>query len=122
MLEPNQFNVNDAWLIFQLNDGPINTERDDAMLPKLTEAKYLEQYRVWLKFSDGVEGQVDLEAELWGEVFEPLKDVARFAELKLDPGFVTVVWPNGADFAPEFLYQKLRPNYALKPTPKSGAA
>ena len=69
-----------------------------------------------------MEGEVDLESELWGEVFQPLKDKARFAELLLDKELETIVWPNGADFAPEFLYQKLCPDYALKPIPKSGAA
>lgn len=92
------------------------------MLPKLREAQYRRDYRIWLKFADGVEGEVDLEGELWGEVFEPLKDKARFAEFSLNEELETIVWPNGADFAPEFLYQKLRPNYTLKPTPKSGAA
>ena len=92
------------------------------MLPKLREVKYRRDYCIWLKFADGVEGEVDLEAELWGEVFQPLKEKARFAEVSLDKGLGTIVWSNGADFAPEFLYQKLRPNYVLKPTPKSGAA
>jgi hypothetical protein len=85
------------------------------MLPKLREAKYQNGYRIWVKFADGVEGEIDLESELWGEVFEPLKDKDRFAEVALDKELETIVWPNGADFAPEFLYQKLRPNYALKP-------
>ncbi len=92
------------------------------MLPKLREAKYQGGYRIWLKFSDGVEGEIDLEQELWGEIFEPLKDKARFSELVLDSEVGTIVWPNGADFAPEFLYQRLCPNYTLKPTPQSGAA
>ena len=92
------------------------------MLPKLREAKYQGDYRIWLRFADGVEGEVDLESELWGEMFQPLKAKARFAELALDDELETIVWPNGADFAPEFLYQKLCPNYALKPTPESGAA
>ena len=92
------------------------------MLPKLREAKYQGDYRIWLKFADGVEGEIDLKHELWGEVFEPLKDKARFAEFALSKELETIVWPNGADFAPEFLYQKLRPDYTLKPTSKSGAA
>jgi len=92
------------------------------MLPKLREAKYQGDYRIWLKFADGAEGEVDLRNELWGEMFESLKDKSRFAEFSLDKELETIVWPNGADFAPEFLYQKLRPNYTLKPTPKSGAA
>ena len=92
------------------------------MLPKLKEAKYLGDYRIWLRFEDGVEGDVDLEKELWGEVFLPLKDQSRFSEFVLNKELETIVWPNGADFAPEFLYQQLCPNYTLKPTPKSGAA
>jgi hypothetical protein len=39
-------------------------------------------------------------------VFEPLKDVAEFAKLRADPELSTLVWPNGADFAPEFLYEQ----------------
>jgi hypothetical protein len=92
------------------------------MLPKLREAEYRGDYRIWLRFADGVEGEVDFEDELWGEIFEPLKDKTRFPQFVLNEELETIVWPNGADFAPEFLYQKLRPNYALKPTPKSGAA
>jgi len=92
------------------------------VLPKLKEARYQGDYRVWLKFADGIEGEVDLENELWGQVFETLKQKALLAKLSLDKELDTIVWPNGADFAPEFLYQKLCPNYVLKPTPKSGAA
>lgn len=91
------------------------------MLPKLREAKYRQDYCIWLKFVDGVEGEVDLEDELWGEVFEPLKEKALFAKFSLNKELETIVWPNGADFAPEFLYQKLCPTYSLKPTSKSGA-
>jgi len=79
------------------------------MLPKLREAKYQGDYRVWLKFADGVEGEVDIENELWGEVFEPLKSKVVFANCSLDKELETIAWPNGADFAPEFLYQQLRP-------------
>jgi len=84
------------------------------MLPKLKEVQYQGGYRVWLKFADGVAGEVNFEDELWGEMFEPLKDIARFAELTLDDELGTIVWPTGADFAPEFLYQQLCPGYTLK--------
>ena len=53
------------------------------MLPKLQEAKYLSDYRVWLKFADGIEGEIDLEKELWGEMFEPLKDKNYFSQFLL---------------------------------------
>lgn len=92
------------------------------MIPRVVEAKHTEDYRVWVRFSDGTQGEIDLEKELWGEIFEPLKDVDEFKRLRADPELHTVVWPNGADFAPEFLYQKLRPDFSLKPTPQSGTS
>lgn len=62
---------------------------------------------LWLRFSDGVEGEADLTDWLTGPVFEPLQDVERFAQVRLDPPF-TIAWPNGADIAPEALYERLR--------------
>lgn len=63
--------------------------------------------RIWLQFSDGAEGEVDLREHLTGPVFEPLHDVAMFAQVRLDPEIRTVAWPNGADLAPEYLRQLL---------------
>ena len=51
---------------------------------------------------------MDLETELEGEVFEPLKDVAYFQQFSVHPDLHTVIWPNGADFAPEFLYDHVK--------------
>ena len=56
---------------------------------------------MWLKFNDGLEGEVELASELRGEVFEPLRDTAYFASFRVEE---TLTWPNGADFAPEFLH------------------
>ena len=61
-------------------------------------------YTLELTFDDGTRRRVDLEAELWGPVFEPLRDPAIFARASVDPVLGTAVWPNGADFSPEFLY------------------
>jgi Protein of unknown function (DUF2442) len=72
---------------------------------RLNEARYAGGYRVWLKFNDGLQGDVDLANEIYGEIFEPLKDPAYFASFKVD---WTLVWPNGADFAPEVLYEKVK--------------
>ena len=69
----------------------------------VTEAKYVGGYTIWLRFSDGTEGDLDLSAELSGEVFEPLKDLSVFRSFVVHPELRTLVWPNGADFAPEFL-------------------
>jgi hypothetical protein len=48
---------------------------------------------------------VNLRRELYGPIFEPLRDPAYFAQVRLDPDSRTTTWPNTADFAPDFLYQ-----------------
>jgi hypothetical protein len=62
---------------------------------------------IHLKFNDGAEGFVDLAEELYGEMFAPLKDVAKFKAFRVDAEFETIVWDNGADLAPEFLHARL---------------
>jgi hypothetical protein len=71
---------------------------------KVIAAKYVKDYVIRLRFSDGVEGEVDLKDKLFGEVFEPLIDKNFFKKFILRPEWLTIVWPNGADFAPEFLH------------------
>ena len=78
------------------------------MIPRVTDAKYIKDYTLYLRFSDGSDGEVDLEPELDGEIFEPLKDISYFKDFSVNQELHTVVWPNGADFAPEFLYEKLQ--------------
>jgi hypothetical protein len=63
----------------------------------------MSDYRIWLKFDDGSQGEVDLENELWGEVFEPLKKKEVFKSVRLNRELNTISWDNGADFSPEFL-------------------
>jgi hypothetical protein len=75
------------------------------MLIHVVEAKYRRGHCVWLKFNDGLEGEVDLSAELSGEVFQPLRDPSYFASFHVDG---TLTWQNGADFAPEFLHDLVR--------------
>ena len=67
----------------------------------------LSDARLWVRFDDGREGEVDLSAELTGTVFAPLRDPALFARVVVDPDTRTVTWPNGADLAPEFLSSRL---------------
>ena len=76
------------------------------MFLHVSEARYAGGHKVWLRFNDGAEGEVDLGDELDGEVFEPLKDVEVFKTFRLEGH--TVSWSNGADFAPEFLRDKLK--------------
>jgi hypothetical protein len=71
------------------------------------EARYLHDYTVWLRFEDGATGEVDLSAELHGPIFEPLRDLEYFRSFTVSPDLGTISWPNGADFAPEFLYERL---------------
>lgn len=79
----------------------------NAMIPKLKSAEYVRGYTVRLLFADGRQADVDFESELWGEVFEPLKDEGVFRAFRLDEELNTIVWACGADFAPEFLYEKV---------------
>lgn len=76
------------------------------MIPKVIEAKALTNFRLQLTFDDGRSGTVDLSEELWGPMFEPLRNEELFRQVTVDPELQTVVWPNGADLAPEFLYDK----------------
>jgi hypothetical protein len=76
------------------------------MTPKLESVEYVGRYTLRVRFADGLEGEVNLEGELWGEVFEPLKDLAIFRDFRLDTELNTVTWPSGADLAPEFLHDK----------------
>ena len=78
------------------------------MMPRVEIARYKGDYIVYIRFSDGTEGDVDLRNELYGEIFEPLKDRLLFAQVGVHTEFHTLFWPNGADFAPEFLYEKVR--------------
>lgn len=77
------------------------------MLIDVVEARYVRDFTVWIRFEDGSEGEVDLSAELYGPVFEPLRDLRYFSQVRVDPELGTIVWPNGANLAPEFLYEKV---------------
>ncbi len=71
----------------------------------ITSVAHLEDYKLRLTFDDGVTKDVDLRDELYGEIFEPLKDIELFKQVAVNPDTNTIEWPNGADFAPEFLYE-----------------
>ena len=73
----------------------------------VVEARYVGKYTIWLRFEDGTQGEVDLSAELHGPIFEALKDQSFFSRFFVNADTGTIEWPNRADFAPEFLYEKL---------------
>lgn len=81
-----------------------------AMLPTVIRAEYRGGYRIHLVFNDGVENTVDFSPWFHGPVFEPLNDPGYFQRFFLDGG--TVAWPNGADVAPETLYERARSSEA----------
>ena len=73
------------------------------------QAKYMGQYKIHLIFSDKKEGVVDLKDIITNDrraIFQALKDVEQFKQFKV--AMDTVVWSNGLDLSPEFLYQKLQ--------------
>lgn len=76
------------------------------MFVHVTEARYVQDYVVWLRFNDGTAGEVDLSAELEGPVFGPLRDPQVFKAFHV--AHHTLSWENGADFAPEFLHEQVR--------------
>jgi hypothetical protein len=75
------------------------------MFLHVTNVTHLKEYQLRLIFDNGIKKDVDLQAELYGEVFEPLKEIDFFKQVEVNPETNTIEWPNGADFAPEFLYE-----------------
>lgn len=66
-------------------------------------------YTLSLRFEDGNLRGVDLAPYLDGEVFEPLKNIAYFKTVRVNPDTETIVWDNGADFSPDFLFEISQP-------------
>ena len=77
------------------------------MSSRILKVKPLTDYRLQVEFADGVSGEVDLSDRLTGPVFEPLKDPKLFGQVSIDE-FGAICWPNGADLAPDALYERLR--------------
>ena len=73
------------------------------MFIEVTKAEYLEDYRLLLSFNNGERRIVDLSNSLKGSVYTPLKDIGYFKNFSNK--FNTIEWENGADFAPEYLYE-----------------
>jgi hypothetical protein len=71
----------------------------------VTEASYVSDYKIKVRFENDEVKLVDLEPHLDGPIFEPLKDIAYFRSFTVNQDIDTVTWPNNADFSPEFLYE-----------------
>lgn len=70
----------------------------------VTDVEPLGGHRLLLRFDDEAEGELDFSTESWQGVFAPLEDPAYFALVEVDDQLGTIVWPNGADIAPETLH------------------
>jgi hypothetical protein len=70
---------------------------------RIRSVQPLHDYTLRIGFSDGSSRDVDLEQELWGPMFEPLREPEEFRKVAVDPELGTIVWPNGADLDPDVL-------------------
>ena len=85
-------------------------------LHDVCDVEVLSHYRLRLTFSDGLVGDVDLShLEDRAGVFTPLHDAAFFAQVRVDPEIGTITWPNGADLAPEVLYERAAAHLVRQP-------
>jgi hypothetical protein len=76
-------------------------------MQRVVTVKALADWNLELAFSDGTRGIISLKDRLFGPIFEPLKDQGFFAQVRVDE-FGAVCWPNGADLAPDALYEKVK--------------
>jgi hypothetical protein len=85
-------------------------------MPRIVSVRTLETYELEITFSDGTRGNISLKDRLFGPMFEPLRDLSLFQQITVDE-YGAVCWPNGADLAPDALYEQLR---ATAPAPARG--
>jgi hypothetical protein len=77
---------------------------------RIRSVEPLDGFVVRLSFTDGTTREIDLEGELWGPVFEPLRtDRELFRQVRVDEELGTIVWPNGADMDPDVLHGDFEP-------------
>ncbi len=76
-------------------------------MPRVVFVQPLAGYQLVVRFEDGTEGVVEMRDRLFGPAFEPLQDTAMYEQVFIDE-FGAVAWPNGADLAPDALYERIR--------------
>ena len=82
-------------------------------MPKIIFVEGLDNYTLSVRCDDGVSGTVSLASSLFGPVFEPLRDPEFFRQVAIDE-YGAVYWPNGADLAPDALYEQIQAASHLK--------
>jgi hypothetical protein len=91
-------------------------------LVDVTGVEVIGDHRLRLTFEDGLVGDVDFAGRHWRRVFEPLAEQSFFAQVRVDPECGTIVWPNGADMAPETLYERASEHTVRAPSETAHAA
>ncbi len=94
----------------------------DRTLHRVTECKASQDYRLWIRFDDGLEGSVFLGNLLEVRAFRGWRDVERFCRVAVDPAAATVVWDDGIQLDPDILYQDLLSGRPGKGFSSSGLA
>jgi uncharacterized protein DUF2442 len=79
-----------------------------GLTPDITDVAVVTHGVLRLTFADGLVGEVDVLERMYGPVFERARTPAGFAGARIDPEIGTVVWPGGADLAPDTLYERVR--------------
>ena len=80
-----------------------------SRLVSVVSVEPVKAYVLRLTFNDGEVRDIDLEEELWGPMFEPLRDQTLFRQVRIDEELGTIVWPNGADMDPAVLHGDASP-------------
>lgn len=79
----------------------------NGLTPDITAVEVVSHGVLRLTFADGLSGEVDVLDRMRGPVFEDARTPSGFKKVKADPETGTVVWPGGADLAPDTLYQRI---------------
>jgi len=108
VVEPASRRTRDELAAGRTTEGTQDDLTVGVNMQDVVEARYIGEHTIWIRFEDGTAGEVDLSGELVGGVFEPLRDQSYFKEFRVNVETGTIEWPNRADFAPEFLYDKVR--------------
>lgn len=95
--------------------GAMTASRSPFDIVRVTAVRHVRDHVLWLEFSDGLAGELDLADHLIGAALEPLRARNEFARVRL--GAETIEWPNGADWAPESLHALVRARNSLRPSP-----
>ncbi|MGH2982743.1 MAG: DUF2442 domain-containing protein [Solirubrobacterales bacterium] len=79
-----------------------------GLTPDITGVRVVKHGVLELTFADGLEGGVEVLERMHGPVFEDARTPTGFEKVTVDPESGTVVWPGGADLAPDTLYERVR--------------